>query len=101
MKTRWLMMGLAALGLVAGLTAADDNPEKKDEPKPASRKKTSRWVRPASPPRTAEPRSSTNITRDDPSTCHWRTVDRTVGGDVIPLADEFVMVWRAAMANAK
>ena len=32
MKTRWLMVGLAAVGLAAGLRAADDEPEKKDEP---------------------------------------------------------------------
>ena len=41
MKTRWLMVGLAAVGLAAGLRAADDEPEKKDEPKPASGKKPS------------------------------------------------------------
>ena len=41
MKTRWLMVGLAAVGLAAGLRAADDEPEKKDEPRPASGKKPS------------------------------------------------------------
>jgi hypothetical protein len=41
------------------------------------------------------------ITRGDPSTCRWRTVDRTVGGDVIPIADEFVMVRRAPLPKSK
>ena len=39
MKTLWLMVGLAAVGLAAGLRAGDDEPEKMDEPKPASGKK--------------------------------------------------------------
>ena len=41
------------------------------------------------------------ITRGDPSTCRWRTVDRTVGGDVIPIADEFVMVRCASLPKSK
>ncbi len=41
------------------------------------------------------------ITREDPSTCRWRTVDRTVGGDVIPVADEFVMVRRPPPPKSK
>ena len=41
------------------------------------------------------------ITRGDPSTCRWRTVDRTVGGDVIPIADEFVMVRCAPLPKSK
>ena len=41
MKTRWLMVGLAAVGLAVGLRlrAAVDEPGKKDEPRPASGKK--------------------------------------------------------------
>ncbi len=41
------------------------------------------------------------ITLEDPNTCRWRTVDRTVGGDVIPIADEFVMVRRAPQPKSK
>ena len=41
MKTLWLMVGLAAVGLAAGLRAGDDKPEKIDGPKPASGKKPS------------------------------------------------------------
>lgn len=41
------------------------------------------------------------ITPEDSSTCRWRTTDRTVGGHVIAVADEFVMVRPAPVAKAK
>jgi hypothetical protein len=41
------------------------------------------------------------ITRDDPSTCRWSTGDKTVGGDMIPVADEFVIVRRAPLPWSK
>lgn len=41
------------------------------------------------------------LTPENPSTCRWRTTDRTIGGHVIPVADEFVMVRPAPGAKAK
>ncbi len=41
------------------------------------------------------------ITPQDFSTCHWRTTERTVGGEVIPIADDFVMVRPAPGSKAK
>ena len=41
------------------------------------------------------------ITPQDPSTCHWRTSERTVGGEVIPVVDEFVMVRPAPGTRVK
>ncbi len=41
------------------------------------------------------------ITLEDPSTCRWRTADRTVGGHVIPVVDEFVMVRPAPSPSGK
>ena len=41
MKTLWLMVGLAAVGLAAGLRAGDDEPETRDEPRLASGKNPS------------------------------------------------------------
>ena len=32
------------------------------------------------------------ITPQDASTCRWRTTERTVGSEVIPVVDDFVMV---------
>lgn len=41
------------------------------------------------------------ITPEDPSTCRWRTTDRTVGGQVIPAVVEFVMVHPAPPPKTK
>ena len=41
------------------------------------------------------------ITHEDRDACRWRTVDRTVGGEVIPAAVEFVMVRRPPPARAQ
>jgi uncharacterized protein (TIGR02246 family) len=32
------------------------------------------------------------ITPESPSACRWRTTDRTIGGHVVPVTDEYVMV---------
>ncbi len=41
MRTHWLMVRLATVGLAVGLTAAGDEPGKKDKPEPVSGKKPS------------------------------------------------------------
>ena len=41
------------------------------------------------------------ITPEDPYTCRWRTTDRTVGADVVPVVDEFVMVRPAPKPRTK
>jgi uncharacterized protein (TIGR02246 family) len=41
------------------------------------------------------------ITPENPSTCHWRTTDRTVGGQVIPSTQEFVMVRPASRPGTR
>lgn len=41
------------------------------------------------------------LTPEDPSTCRWRTTDRTIGGHVIAVADEFVMVRPAPGSRTK
>lgn len=41
------------------------------------------------------------ITPENPSTCHWRTTDRTIGSEVIPAVQEFVMVRPASGPRVK
>jgi uncharacterized protein (TIGR02246 family) len=41
------------------------------------------------------------ITPQDASTCHWRTSERTVGSEVIPVVDDFVMVRPAPGSKVK
>ena len=41
------------------------------------------------------------LTPESPTMCRWRTTDRTIGGHVIPVADEFTMVRPAPGAKAK
>lgn len=41
------------------------------------------------------------ITPENPSTCHWRTTDRTIGSQVIPAVQEFVMVRPASGPRVK
>jgi uncharacterized protein (TIGR02246 family) len=41
------------------------------------------------------------ITPESPTSCRWRTTDRTVGGHVIALVEEFVLVRPAPEAGAK
>jgi uncharacterized protein (TIGR02246 family) len=41
------------------------------------------------------------LTREGKETCRWRTVDRTIGGNVVPNPDEFVMVRRPPAPGAR